>query len=82
MEISWNFISLKKWEPWILLTGGGSTMTRYTPPDQVHPPAQSMLGDTVNTRAVRILLECILVYKYHSIDSLARAMICGVQTNA
>ena len=25
------------------------------------PPEQSMLGDTVNERAVRILLECILV---------------------
>ena len=30
--------------------------TRYTP-----PPTQSMLGDTVNERAVRILLECNLV---------------------
>ena len=37
--------------------------TRYTPQDQVHPPplAQNMLGDTVNARAVRILLECNLV---------------------
>ena len=35
--------------------------TRYTPQDQVHPPEQSMLGDTVNVRAVRILLECNLV---------------------
>ena len=37
------------------------------PPDQVHPPTpgavQSMLGDTVNVRAVRILLECNLVSK-------------------
>ena len=34
-----------------------------TPPwDQVHPsPMHSMLGDTVNERAVRILLECNLV---------------------
>ena len=38
-----------------------------TPPDQAPPspkqtpPAQSMLGDTVNARAVRILLECNLV---------------------
>ena len=41
------------------------------PPDQVHPleqtppnpnpPVQSMLGDTFNTRAVRILLECNLI---------------------
>ena len=37
--------------------------TRYTPWDQVHPlpPMHSMLGDTVNERAVRILLECNLV---------------------
>ena len=39
---------------------------RYTP-RQVHPlgrytpPEQCMLGDTGNKRAVRILLECILV---------------------
>ena len=33
------------------------------PPGSRHPPpAQSMLGDTVNARAVRILLECILVW--------------------
>ena len=31
------------------------------PPDHAHPLAQSMLGDTVNARAVRILLECNLV---------------------
>ena len=37
------------------------TQTRYTPPDQVHPPEQCMLGDTGNKRAVRILLKCILV---------------------
>ena len=50
-----------------------------TPPDQVHPPgadippgpgtpppAKSMLGDTVNARAVRILLECNLVDWMHS----------------
>ena len=36
--------------------------TRYTPRDQVHPPLQSMLGDMVNARAVRILLECNLVH--------------------
>ena len=36
--------------------------TRYTTPwDQVRPLAQSMLGDMVNARAVRILLECNLV---------------------
>ena len=35
--------------------------TRYTPQTRYTHPAQSMLGDTVNARAVRILLECILV---------------------
>ena len=38
---------------------------RYTPPGQVHPQAPNLLGnacwDTVNKRAVRILLECIFV---------------------
>ena len=34
--------------------GPGTPQTR-------HPPAQCMLGDTVNKRAVRILLECNLV---------------------
>ena len=36
------------------------------PPWQVHPPThpeQCMLGDTGNKQAVRILLECMLVYK-------------------
>ena len=32
-----------------------------TPPGQVHPQDQYMLGDMGNKRAVRILLECILV---------------------
>ena len=31
-------------------------------PGTPSPPEQSMLGDTVNVRAVRILLECNLVY--------------------
>ena len=35
-------------------------LTRYTPGTRYTPPMQR-LGDTVNTRAVRILLECILV---------------------
>ena len=40
--------------------------TRCTPQDQVHPPdqvprEQCMPRDTVSKRAVRILLECILV---------------------
>ena len=33
-----------------------------TPQEQTPPPVQSMLGDTVNAQAVRILLECNLVY--------------------
>ena len=32
-----------------------------TPPQSRHPPLQSMVGDTVNAQAVRILLECNLV---------------------
>ena len=32
-----------------------------TPREQTPPPAQSMLGDTVNAQAVRIRLECNLV---------------------
>ena len=50
--------------PW----AGTPPLGRYTP-QQVHPwagtsppPEQCMLGDTGNKRAVRILLECILVY--------------------
>ena len=39
--------------------------SRPLPREQTHPPPQSMLGDTVNTRAVRILLECNLVIKSH-----------------
>ena len=41
--------------------------TRYPPQSRPHrtkhppPPAQRMLGDTVNAQAVRILLECNLV---------------------
>ena len=31
---------------------------RADPTSKVHPPAQCMLGDTVNKRAVCILLEC------------------------
>ena len=40
------------------------------PPRTRHPPAQSMLGDTVNARAVRILLECNLVC--HSLANFFR----------
>ena len=39
-------------------------MLGYHTPRTRHPPAQSMLGNTVNARAVRILLECNLVDKY------------------
>ena len=38
--------------------GGGEYLGRY-------PPEQCMLGDTGNKRAVRILLECILVVMCH-----------------
>ena len=34
---------------------------KQTPLGSRHPPVQCMLGDTGNKRAVRILLECILV---------------------
>ena len=37
--------------------------TRH-PPRTRHPPEQSMPGDTVNERAVRILLKCNLVWMY------------------
>ena len=39
--------------------GGGGVPQAGTPPGQVHPRA---CWDTVNKRAVRILLECILVH--------------------
>ena len=35
--------------------------SRPNPPGAEPPPEQCMLGDTANKRAVRILLECILV---------------------
>ena len=43
--------------------GPGTPPRPGTPRDQVHPPLreQCMTGDTGNKRAVRILLECILV---------------------
>ena len=37
------------------------TPPRQVPPGQVPPPNHSACWDTVNKRAVRILLECILV---------------------
>ena len=43
--------------------------TRYTPRTRYTPP-QSMLGDTVNARAVHILLECNLVTSLNGEDWL------------
>ena len=71
-----------------------------TSPDQVHPPGpgtpprpgsppeQCMLGDTGNKRAVRILLECILVFfcvrhlnmetnRFRDINLVNQGMIIG-----
>ena len=44
---------------------GGQTppWEQIPPQEQAPPPVQSMLGDTVNTRVVRILLECNLVWE-------------------
>ena len=40
-----------------------------SPPETRHaPPAQCMLGDTVNKRAVCILLECNLVMNFNSVN--------------
>ena len=41
--------------------------TRYTPLGTRYTPEQYMLGDTGNKRAVRILLECILVFLFSHI---------------
>ena len=42
--------------------GADTPPPEQTPSRSRHPPqAQSMLGDTVNARAIRILLECNLV---------------------
>ena len=46
------------------VNGGGGLpqcMLGYHPSGTDTPPAQNMLGDTVNVRAVRILLECNLI---------------------
>ena len=53
----------------ILFTGGSASVhagiadhpQEQTAPGSRHPPAQCILGDTANTQAVCILLECILV---------------------
>ena len=45
----------------ILFTGGSASVHARNPPQTRHPsPVQSMLGDTVNTRVVYILLQCNL----------------------
>ena len=69
----------------ILFTGGGvsasvhvgiHTPPRNRPPPGADPPEQCMLGDTGNKRAVRILLQCILVF--FSIFSSARYLYLPV----
>ena len=42
----------------------GDSPGKGRPPWQGRPPAQCMLGDTVNKRAVCILLECNLVFGF------------------
>ena len=72
----------------ILLTRGlPQCMLEYPPPPGPGPPgnrpptAQSMLEDTVNVRAVRILLECNLVNKKFAFDSLTiGSLTCNVTT--
>ena len=46
---------------------GAPPRTRYPPGTRYTPLEQCMLGDTGNKRAVRILLECILVYFVSSV---------------
>ena len=43
----------------------GGDPPEEAPPEEVPPLAQSMLGDTVNVRAVRILLECNVCDSVH-----------------
>ena len=56
--------------------------TRHTPSPGSRPPwEECMLGDTVNERAVRILLECILVRFKHlliSIHTLFFPSLCAI----
>ena len=66
--------------------------SRHPPPGADNPtpppppsPRQSMLGDTVNARAVRILLECNLVsYALKSMRNLApwSSEVCQLQSNS
>ena len=47
----------------------GTPPSRYTPLGRYTPREQCMLGDTGNKRAVRILLECILVLFFFGNDN-------------
>ena len=47
--------------PWSRHPSPRADTPRDPPPGSRHPQEQSMLGDTVNERVVRILLECNLV---------------------
>ena len=49
--------------PGQLLPQAGTPPGRYTPLGRYTPQEQCMLGNTGNKRAVRILLECILIEK-------------------
>ena len=73
---------------------GTDTPQEQTPPEQTPPgadtpleqtspppPPQSMLGDTVNARAVRILLECKLVTKSANCSVLIVLNKCLELTN-
>ena len=58
---------------------GPSTPGSRHPPGNRHPPAQCMLGDTVNKRAVCILLECNLVF--NSIHQCTHHLIASYESN-
>ena len=47
--------------PWDQAPPGADPPQKKQTPQEAAPPVQCMLGDTVNKRAVRILLECNLV---------------------
>ena len=52
---------------------GGNTWAVTSPPGPGTPPVQCMLRDTGNKRAVRILLECILVlFTIYSVNLVHR----------
>ena len=59
-------------DPWDQAPPGSRHPQDQAPPRTRHPPAQCMLGDTGNKRAVRILLECnLVVYRkilYHGVE--------------